>query len=716
MADDETPAVEEDIPILGYMKARTQFSKALNTCFKENSLNELEKTWNSLATSDTDHKKHILDQCFREFLTDQLFPDGKPNKEFKPELVDKFVDFSIQASEKELCNPLVPIQGLADILDLLPLSSCEILFKAVEREVATWRSPGFYMFIRNNLLRICNDLLRRLSRTQNTVFCGRILLFLSKFFPFSERSALNVISEFNLENVTTFVKEEVIDKPEPIQEEKGVEVKVEAEKEKTANGDVKTNEEKEAKAGEVKEEEMEVTEEKNKEGNKSENECMEIELIVEEKVVLEDKTEPAQETKEEKKSREFKLYFKFWQLQDYFRNPTQCYQDEQWKQFCEYTQDILHIFQKRKLDTRASKKEEIIPGRELAATFLDQYFAKYLTNQNLLSLQLNDSNFRYQVLSGDQTKWIDDHRKKIFKLIEETPPNGKAFASSAKSILKRELIWSRWKNEGCPSFVIKSTVKEDDEKKTADEKPKLISNPRKRKAGLGELIREETKRGEVNLGNKGLTKLWNLNPDNLEACKDIERNFLPSLEEFFSEAIQEINPKNQVEEAYMKVNKGEWGWRALRLMSRRSQHFFLVGNKQISKLPEYLKEMIGKIAVDIGVDEDMDDVGMDEDVSETHTNGENGNGDSGAALKLTDDQIASLAVKLAPHYSTLIPKLGLSNEKVEECKQGDDLLDTEICLKLLMAWVELEGDGASPDEIRYMLESVKLSHIVEGII
>ena len=32
----------------------------------------------------------------------------------------------------------------------------------------------------------------------------------------------------------------------------------------------------------------------------------------------------------------------------------------------------------------------------------------------------------------------------------------------------------------------------------------------------------------------------------LEACKDIGRNFLPSLEEFFSEAIQEINPKNQV--------------------------------------------------------------------------------------------------------------------------------------------------------------------------
>ena len=48
------------------------------------------------------------------------------------------------------------------------------------------------------------DLLRRLSRSQNTVFCGRILLFLAKFFPLSERSGLNVISEFNLDNLTEF--------------------------------------------------------------------------------------------------------------------------------------------------------------------------------------------------------------------------------------------------------------------------------------------------------------------------------------------------------------------------------------------------------------------------------------------------------------------------------------------------------------------------------
>ena len=36
------------------------------------------------------------------------------------------------------------------------------------------------------------------------MFCGRILLFLAKFFPFSERSGLNIISEFNLDNVTAY--------------------------------------------------------------------------------------------------------------------------------------------------------------------------------------------------------------------------------------------------------------------------------------------------------------------------------------------------------------------------------------------------------------------------------------------------------------------------------------------------------------------------------
>lgn len=67
----------------------------------------------------------------------------------------------------------------------------------------------FNSFYKNFLRFFILDLLRRLSRSQNTVFCGRILLFLAKFFPFSERSGLNVVSEFNLDNLTIYgVKDE----------------------------------------------------------------------------------------------------------------------------------------------------------------------------------------------------------------------------------------------------------------------------------------------------------------------------------------------------------------------------------------------------------------------------------------------------------------------------------------------------------------------------
>lgn len=47
-----------------------------------------------------------------------------------------------------------------------------------------------------------------------------------------------------------------------------------------------------------------------------------------------------------------------------------------------------------------------------------------------------------------------------------------------------------------------------------------------------------------------------------------------------------------------KVNDGNFGWRALRLLARRSPHFFVHGNYPINKLPEYLETMIKKIAKD----------------------------------------------------------------------------------------------------------------------
>jgi THO complex subunit 1 len=54
------------------------------------------------------------------------------------------------------------------------------------------------------LLRICNELLRRLSKTQNRMTCGRIRIFLSCAFPLCERSGVNIRGYFNVDNTTHF--------------------------------------------------------------------------------------------------------------------------------------------------------------------------------------------------------------------------------------------------------------------------------------------------------------------------------------------------------------------------------------------------------------------------------------------------------------------------------------------------------------------------------
>jgi hypothetical protein len=60
------------------------------------------------------------------------------------------------------------------------------------------------------LLRMCNELLRRLSKETNTVFCGRILMFLANSFPLGERSGVNLRGDFSTET-TRFDDDQEVD-------------------------------------------------------------------------------------------------------------------------------------------------------------------------------------------------------------------------------------------------------------------------------------------------------------------------------------------------------------------------------------------------------------------------------------------------------------------------------------------------------------------------
>lgn len=213
-------------------------------CYKNCDIAALKEQFDKIKGNGGD-KKTILDQAFRDVLLKDAIT--------KTDKIEAIITLSIAACRQDIATSTIPVVLLGDVFDAVTLEQCEAMFSYVEQNVSIWKENWIFASCKNNLLRMCNDLLKRFSRAQNTVFCGRILLFLATFFPFSERSGLNIISEFNLENLTEF----------------------------------------ETNANDI--------------GDDIESENVPVKI-------------------------DHNLYCKFWALQDFFRNPNQCYESE-WKTF-----------------------------------------------------------------------------------------------------------------------------------------------------------------------------------------------------------------------------------------------------------------------------------------------------------------------------------------------------------------------------------------------
>ncbi|CAG2123086.1 unnamed protein product, partial [Medioppia subpectinata] len=142
--------------------------------------------------------KSVVDTAFKQ--KSQQFNN---ETELQFENYENLLSLSIMVAKHGSCSGGLPINLLADIFDCRTLDECQQLFILIEKKVDVWKEECFFKNVKNQLLRSCNDLLRRLSRSQNTVFCGRILVFLARFFPLFERSGLNLNSDFNHENATT---------------------------------------------------------------------------------------------------------------------------------------------------------------------------------------------------------------------------------------------------------------------------------------------------------------------------------------------------------------------------------------------------------------------------------------------------------------------------------------------------------------------------------
>ncbi|KAF3205744.1 hypothetical protein TWF191_001764 [Orbilia oligospora] len=117
----------------------------------------------------------------------------------------QFFDLILTLSELEISDPQLPFALIEETLDTQPIDNCKRIFSYLEARIERLtvgvdgtKGKGII------LLRLCNELLRRLSKSEDTVFCGRIFVFLTKSFPLSERSGVNLRGEFHVENKTTF--------------------------------------------------------------------------------------------------------------------------------------------------------------------------------------------------------------------------------------------------------------------------------------------------------------------------------------------------------------------------------------------------------------------------------------------------------------------------------------------------------------------------------
>lgn len=487
--------------------------------------------------------KAAVDFSFRTVLATCTGTDANPDT------MTMLVDHAITAAKAGLCPITTAHNLLEDMLETSVLDVCEKIFAFMEARLTVWTTAPFIgPSSMIPMLRICNALKKRLSKHQDTVFCGRILIFLASVTPLSDRSGVNQGSSFNLGNETVFEEDS-----ETAAETKAATADAASENDRPMDTPV-----------------------------------------------------------------DFVFYRQFWTLQRFFCDPTQCYRDDQWKVFRKCSETVLSSFKAFRLDDVADAGSS-----SSTATDSTEYFAKFLTSSKLFRLQQSDSHFRRQILvqmlvlfqyltgtvkfkkdnfnlSNAQSDWITKMQKTCFHLIKLSPPSGEQFALDVKRVLKSENHWVQWKNDGCPAFARETLPLKRAREKDADADADAMevedgASPAKKAKAADKL----------DLGSAELTRLWNITKTNLESCKADSRRSTPKTGEFFEEALEQIDPVNDVEKEYWSTKNPAYCWRALRLLGAEKLHYFQELSSNAGggdSLSDYLEKVLQKHSGDLATE------------------------------------------------------------------------------------------------------------------
>lgn len=371
------------------------------------------------------------------------------------------------------------------------------------------------------ILRSCNELLRRLSRAEDTVFCGRVFIYLFQSFPLGDKSSVNLRGEFHSENVTTY---DEIAKQSFEQQEEDISM--------TEGAETTTPGETEAGEPVIPEQTPKVPKVVVSKGDQKKSDDVDLNA----------------------------LYPLFWSLQAYFSSPSKMFEAERFTSFKTGMEATLAAFNNINIEMenessvrasedarKSNKRKRIADGTEVATSFNP----KYLTSRDLFDLEVSDTAFRRHVLvqalilldfvlsltpkskarladatnksvlygftlNDEDTNWATTMRKNIEEYLQHGP-GGKFYYRMVDTVLSRDKNWVRWKAEGCP-LIERPAITAAEYMTSREHAIKAYANKRLRPSPVG------------SLDLKFLSETEAL--ANIERLKEFDRSSVPSAESF----------------------------------------------------------------------------------------------------------------------------------------------------------------------------------------
>jgi len=441
------------------IKPTASVEPALPTAELIPAVDSLDADLDEKYASDHAYKFAAVETAAREHFYSILSQTSIEDSEFVA--VWNLLDVLLLCGDRGKCTPELVCWLIEELLDSQTTHGCRIVFDYLESRRERLARKDFH---KKNLvfLRSCNELLRRLSRAEDAIFCGRVFFFLFQTFPLGDKSSVNLRGEFHVENSTKF---DLGEQPDNDGESMDVDqdgTKTEASTPKPATPATETPPQPTGRASRA------------------------VPIKAPKKTVEEEVLDNST------------LYPIFWRLQQDFSDPTRLFTADKFQSFKKGLAATLLKFKKTStVQTRSSEsqrgtKRKTTSGDVIVETkdqFADNYNPKYLTSRELFDLELSDLAFQRHILvqalilihfllslteqskkklatldavnksmlysftlNEDDTKWALSTRHTIKQSLQSTT-DGRFYDRMVETVLARDKNWVRWKVESCPSIV-----------------------------------------------------------------------------------------------------------------------------------------------------------------------------------------------------------------------------------------------------------------------